>query len=107
MGQSAMLIQANCRQTLPLADNSVQCIITSPLYYALRNYGVEGQLGLEDTWREWLDNMVSVFMECRRVLRPDGVMWLNCGDKYCSNGGRGRGGGSARVGRTREQRNPI
>lgn len=102
-----MLIQANSSHTLPLRDNSVQCIITSPPYYALRNYGVDGQLGLENSWREWLDNMVAVFMECHRVLKSDGVMWLNCGDKYCSNGGRGRGGGSARVGRTREQRNPV
>jgi DNA modification methylase len=102
-----MLIQANCSHTLPLKDNSVQCIITSPPYYALRNYGVAGQLGLENTWREWLDNMVAVFMECHRVLRPDGVMWLNIGDKYCQSGGRGIGGNAARANRSHEQINPL
>jgi DNA modification methylase len=102
-----MLIQANCSHALPLADNSVQCIITSPPYYALRNYGVAGRLGLENTWREWLDNMVAVFMECHRVLRPDGVMWLNIGDKYCNTGGRGRGGNKARYGRAYQQEAPA
>ncbi len=100
-----MLIQANSSHTLPLRDNSVQCIITSPPYYALRNYGVDGQLGLEADWREWLDNMVAVFMECHRVLRPDGVLWLNVGDKYCSNGGRGMGRSLIRAGRAHQQQN--
>jgi DNA modification methylase len=102
-----MLIQANCSHTLPLKDSSVQCIITSPPYYALRNYQVAGQLGLENTWREWLDAMVAVFMECHRVLRPDGVMWLNIGDKYCQSGGRGVGGNAARDNRTHAQVNPT
>ncbi len=101
-----MFIQANCRQPLPLADNSVQCIITSPPYYRMRNYGVDGQLGLEESWREWLANQVNVFMECHRVLKRDGILWLNCGDKYCQTGGRGRGRSIIRAGRSHTQENP-
>lgn len=101
-----MLIRANCRHTLPLRDNSVQCIITSPPYYRLRNYGVAGQIGLEADWREWLDRMVQVFDECFRVLRDDGVLWLNVGDKYCQTGGRGVGRSLIRAGRSHQQENP-
>lgn len=102
-----MLIQANCKYDLPLRSNSVQCIITSPPYWALRNYGIAGQLGRESTWQEWLVNMVNVFMECYRVLKPDGVLWLNCGDKYSSSGGNGRGGNKGRIGRSYQQENPM
>src|SRR5574343_992618 len=80
-----MLIQANALH-LPIRGKSVQCVVTSPPYWGLRDYGVEGQLGLEKTPDEYVANMVAVFREVRRVLKDDGVLWLNLGDSYCSVG---------------------
>ncbi len=74
-----------------LADDSVHCVVTSPPYWGLRDYGVTGQLGLESTLGEHLEIMVRVFREVRRVLRPDGTLWLNYGDCYQS-GSRGLSG---------------
>jgi len=73
--------------TLP--DKSVQCCVTSPPYYGLRNYGVKGQIGLEDTPEAFVEKIVEVFHEVKRVLRDDGTLWLNFGDSYCANGGGG------------------
>lgn len=66
---------------------SVQCVVTSPPYWGLRDYGVAGQLGLEATPEAYLAKMVAVFDEVKRVLRDDGTLWLNLGDSYASNGG--------------------
>lgn len=74
-------------RTLP--SDSVQACVTSPPYWKLRNYGVEGQAGLEGSPREYVAALVDVFREVRRVLRPDGAMWLNLGDTYASGGGAG------------------
>ena len=64
--------------------------VTSPPYYGLRNYGVEGQLGLEDTPEEYIGRLTEIFREVRRVLREDGTLWLNLGDSYFPhNGSRG------------------
>ena len=68
-------------RTLP--DNSVNCCVTSPPYWGLRDYGHQGQIGLEDTPQEYVTRMVEVFREVRRVLRDDGTLWLNLGDSYC------------------------
>ena len=70
--------------TLP--DKSVQCCVTSPPYYGLRNYGVEGQIGLEDTPEAFVEKIVEVFHEVKRVLRDDGTLWLNLGDSYAGSG---------------------
>lgn len=67
-----------------LADESVNCIVTSPPYWGLRDYGVPGQIGLEPTPQEHVARMVAVFDEVRRVLRPDGVCWVNYGDSYAT-----------------------
>jgi DNA modification methylase len=75
-------------RTLP--DNHVQCVVTSPPYWGLRDYGIEGQLGLEKTPEEYVSKMVAVFREVRRVLREDGTLWLNLGSSYA---GSGKGGG--------------
>ena len=80
----------DCRQSMRqmLADGGagkVQTIITSPPYYGLRDYGVDGQLGLEATPEEYVAKMVEVFREARRVLRDDGTLWLNIGDSYAAN----------------------
>ena len=70
-------------RTLP--DRSVRCCVTSPPYWGLRDYGVEGQLGLETTPEEYTAKMVSVFREVRRVLTDDGTLWLNLGDSYATD----------------------
>lgn len=71
-------------------DESVHCVVTSPPYYALRDYGVSEQIGMEDTVEEYVARLVAVFSEIKRVLRDDGTVWLNLGDTY-SSGGRGSG----------------
>jgi DNA modification methylase len=79
------ILNADCIAALKtLPDNSVHCVVTSPPYYGLRNYKVEGQIGLEETPQQYVDKMVEVFREVRRVLREDGVCWLNLGDSYVS-----------------------
>ncbi len=80
-----MIIQGNALH-IPLADRGVQCVVTSPPYYGLRNYGVSGQLGLESTPDEYVANMVQVFREVKRVLKDNGVAWLNLGDSYGGSG---------------------
>jgi len=77
------LIQGECRKVLQSMDaNSINTCVTSPPYYGLRDYGVDGQIGLEQTPEEYVDAMVSVFREVHRVLRDDGTLWLNIGDSY-------------------------
>src|SRR5690625_1748621 len=61
---------------------SVDCIVTSPPYYGLRDYGVDGQIGVEDSPAEYVARMVDLFREARRVLADDGTLWLNLGDSY-------------------------
>jgi DNA modification methylase len=87
---SHLLIKADARR-IPLADKSVQCVVTSPPYFGLRDYGVAGQLGLEPTPAEYVAGMVTVFREVRRVLRDDGTCWLNIGDSYTSGNRDGHG----------------
>lgn len=72
-------------RTLP--DQSVHTCITSPPYFGLRDYGVDGQIGLEASPREFIDRLVAVFREVRRVLRDDGTAWVNMGDSYAGSWG--------------------
>ena len=72
-----------------IPDNSIQCCVTSPPYWGLRDYGHEGQLGLEPTPEAYVENMVAVFREVHRILKDDGVLWLNLGDSYNGSGGAG------------------
>ena len=67
---------------LPIADNSVDCVVTSPPYWGLRDYGINGQLGLEDSLDSYIQNLVEAFREVWRVLKPTGTVWLNLGDSY-------------------------
>lgn len=77
------ILHGDCRDVLrTLPDESVHCIVTSPPYFGLRDYGVEGQMGLEESPGDFVVGMVAVFRECRRVLRTDGTLWLNLGDSY-------------------------
>ena len=91
-----------------LDEQSIQCVVTSPPYWGLRDYGVDGQLGLERTPEEYVDRMVGVFREVRRVLRDDGTVWLNLGDSYYNTnpggGGPGDKSGLRKDGRDEESR---
>lgn len=66
-------------------DESVDCCVTSPPYYGLRDYGVDGQIGLEDTPTQYIEKLVSLFREIRRALKKDGTLWVNLGDSYNSS----------------------
>ena len=68
-----------------MEDGCVQTVVTSPPYWSLRDYGVAGQIGLEPTLEEYIERLVGVFREVRRVLRKDGTCWVNMGDGYASN----------------------
>ena len=82
------ILQGDCIETLQILDDeSINTCITSPPYWGLRNYNdEEKQLGMEDTPEEFVDNLVKVFREVKRVLRDDGTVWLNIGDSYSSGG---------------------
>ena len=89
-------------RTLP--DASVHCCVTSPPYWGLRDYGADGQIGLEDTPEEYVARLVAVFDEVRRVLRDDGTLWLNLGDSYSSTFGKRKPWDAAG---TKQQGNPA
>jgi DNA modification methylase len=76
-----MLIRGDAR-ALPLRDGCVACVVTSPPYWGLRDYGVRGQIGLEQTPEQFVSALVEVFREVRRVLKEDGTAWVNLGDSY-------------------------
>lgn len=78
-----------------LEQESVQMAVSSPPYLGLRDYGVEGQIGLEETPERYVERLVEVFAEVRRVLKPDGTLWLNLGDSYCNTDKWGGGGKNA------------
>lgn len=83
---NVQIITADCRSALAgLPDASVHCCVTSPPYFGLRNYGHDGQIGLEPTPDAFVAELVAVFREVRRVLRDDGTLWLNLGDSYNSH----------------------
>lgn len=91
------------RQLLPAIDaESIQCCVTSPPYWGLRDYAHDDQIGLESTPIAYVQNLVQVFRQVRRVLKKDGTLWLNVGDGYARNGGTGRHGPNAIVGNTRK-----
>ena len=79
------VLLGNCLETMAgMEDRSVNCCVTSPPYFGLRDYGQEGQLGLEASPDEFVEALVRVFREVRRVLRDDGTVWLNLGDSYAT-----------------------
>lgn len=82
-----MILIGDVRQRLAeLPDCSVQCVVTSPPYWGLRDYGHDGQIGLEQTPDEYVAEMIAVFREVHRVLKDDGTLWLNLGDSYSGSG---------------------
>lgn len=85
---NVQIINGDSREVLKtLPDASVHCCVTSPPYFGLRDYGVDGQIGLEQTPNAYVAELVAVFREVKRVLRDDGTLWLNLGDSYAAQRG--------------------
>lgn len=91
---TTQIIQGDVRETLKtLPSEAINCCITSPPYFGLRDYGCNGQIGLEESPEEYVTQLVNIFREVRRALRSDGTLWLNLGDSYtgsASTGGKGK-----------------
>lgn len=103
-----MIYQGDCIDVLKtLDDEIIQCCVTSPPYWGLRDYGVDGQIGLEKTPEEYVEKMVAVFREVKRVLKDDGTLWLNLGDTYSAHKDCKSVSDSLRVGGRSEQANVI
>lgn len=102
MSEGFDIVCGDCLDVLrTMETDSVQCCVTSPPYYGLRDYGVDGQIGLEASPAEYVDKLVEVFKQVRRVLRRDGVLWLNLGDSYAGSwGAQSRQGPGAMQGRS-------
>ncbi|MBI5740205.1 MAG: site-specific DNA-methyltransferase [Nitrospirae bacterium] len=90
-----------------LPDNSFQCVVTSPPYWGVRDYGVEGQIGAEAELDVYLDTLVDIFREVRRVLKPEGTFWLNIGNTYSSGGRKWRQEDDKNKGRAMSYRPPT
>jgi hypothetical protein len=85
------VLHGDCREVLPSLDAaSVQCVVTSPPYFGLRDYLVAGQIGLEISPDAYVAELVAVFREVRRVMRDDATLWLNLGDSYSRNSAKGQ-----------------
>lgn len=95
---SAIVTGDSIRVLRRILPGTFQACITSPPYWALRDYAIEGQIGLEPTVDEYIDSLVAVFEDVRRVLREDGTLWLNIGDSYTSGG---------RAWRAPDKKNPV
>lgn len=89
LSTAALVDTVQCADALDylrgLPSNFVNCIVTSPPYYGLRDYGIAGQIGLEETPAAYVERLRVLFAEARRVLRDDGVLWLNLGDSYAND----------------------
>lgn len=96
---SVRILTGDCRELLrTIPAGSVNCCVTSPPYYGLRDYGVDGQMGLEETPEAFVEELVQVFALVREVLRDDGTLWLNIGDSYAGSwGAQGHGPSSASI----------
>jgi len=81
------IYHGDCLEELKkLPDESINCVMTSPPYWALRDYGVDGQLGLEPTFQEYINKLCDIFDEVKRVLKKEGTCWVNLGDSYAGSG---------------------
>ncbi len=97
------ILAGDSRKLLPcLPSESVQCCVTSPPYWGLRDYAHPSQIGAEPSPDQYVQNLVEIFREVRRVLCKDGTLWLNVGDGYARNGGTGNCGPNAIVGNTKK-----
>ena len=94
----------NCLETVKrMPDNFLNCVVTSPPYYGLRDYGTDEQFGLEETPEKFVENLVTLFREINRVLRDNGTVWLNLGDSYSGNMSRASNNGRSGYGHPREK----
>ena len=105
---SVLIIEGDTRDIIRrLPDNTFQCAITSPPYWGVRDYGVNNQIGAEPDVNDYIQALVDVFAEVRRVLRPDGTFWLNAGNTYTSGGRKWRDEDSKNKGRAMSYRPPT
>jgi DNA modification methylase len=106
--ENTRIIRGDVRkELLKLPDNSVQCVVTSPPYWGVRDYGVAGQIGAEPVLQDYVNTLVEVFREVRRVLRPDGTFWLNIANTYSSGGRTWRDDDAKNKGRGMSYRPPT
>lgn len=97
--ETNIILPGDCVESLKqLPDAFVNTCVTSPPYYGLRDYGEDGQIGQEETPQQYIDKMVEVFSQIRRVLRDDGTLWLNLGDSYAGSGKGAYADGVVRLG---------
>lgn len=97
------IFTGDSREILPKLDSEkIQCCVTSPPYWGLRDYDHPAQIGAESSPERYVDNLVGLFREVRRILKSDGTLWLNIGDGYARNGGTGSHGPNAIVGNTKK-----
>ncbi len=97
------VLKGDCSTLLPtLESKSIQCCVTSPPYWGLRDYDHPDQIGAEPSPAMYVQSLVEVFREVRRVMKDDGTLWLNVGDGYARNGGTGKCGPNAVVGNTKK-----
>lgn len=102
------ILNMDCREGIKLLENeSIDCCITSPPYWGLRDYGVDGQIGLEVSLNAYLECLVQLFREIKRVLKPGGTVWLNLGDSYVGTGGDRNSDPSSSIFAAQEQHNPT
>lgn len=90
-----------------LPDDTFQCVVTSPPYWGVRDYGIDNQIGAEPDLYQYINHLVDVFREVRRVLRPDGTFWLNIGNTYSSGGRKWRDADDKNKGRAMSYRPPT
>lgn len=90
-----------------LPDGTFQCVVTSPPYWGVRDYGIDNQIGAEPDLYQYINHLVDVFREVRRVLRPDGTFWLNIGNTYSSGGRKWRDADDKNKGRAMSYRPPT
>jgi DNA modification methylase len=108
IGERLKILKGDTRDVLKdLPDESIQCAITSPPYWGMRDYGFEDQIGAEDDINEYLNTLVEVFSEVKRVLKSDGTFWLNIGNTYTSGGRKWRQKDSKNPGRAMSYRPPT
>lgn len=108
MKERSVIIKQDAISALSgMESGFVQTVITSPPYWGLRDYGVDGQIGLEQTIDEYIKNLVAVFREVRRVMRDDGVLWVNIGDSYTSGGRSSRATDKKNPAREMQARQPT
>ena len=105
---SLLIIHGDTRDILQsIPDETFQCAITSPPYWGVRDYGIEGQIGAEEDLNKYISSLVSIFSEVKRVLKSDGTFWLNIGNTYSSGGRKWRQEDSKNKGRAMSYRPPT